>query len=64
MKQRDTFGNPLKEKLNDFRVNLLTMDEILEFIYKNNSEYIEKMLLLQNAKIHHNKESVKESNKK
>ena len=64
MKQRDTFGNPLKEKLNDFRANVLTMDEMLEYIYKNNSEYIKKMLLLQNAQIHNNKKFVKESNKK
>lgn len=48
MKQRDTFGNPLKEILNDFRFGLLTMDEVIEYIYKNNAEYVKKMLLLQN----------------
>jgi len=36
MKQRNTFRNPLKEKLNDFRANVLTMEEMLEYIYKNN----------------------------
>lgn len=48
MKERDTFRNPLKEKLNDYRVHLLSLDEILEFIYSIDPEFEKKVLSLQN----------------
>ena len=48
VKQRDTFGNPLKEKLNDYRAHLLTLDEILEFIYSIDPKFEKKTLRLQN----------------
>tara|TARA_R110000751_G_scaffold38032_2_gene91598 strand:+ start:483 stop:683 length:201 start_codon:yes stop_codon:yes gene_type:complete len=32
MKQRDIFNNPLKEKLNEYRAHLLSLDEIINFL--------------------------------
>ena len=38
MKENDIFGSELKQKLDDFRIGILTLDEILMFLnkyYKN-----------------------------
>ena len=32
MKQRDRFGSDMKEKLTDFRVQLLSLDEIITWL--------------------------------
>jgi len=32
MKLRDTFKNPLKNKLNDYRAHLITLDEMIKFL--------------------------------
>ena len=38
-KQSDIFGNELKQKLDDFRVGILTLDEIIEFL----NEYYKRL---------------------
>ena len=48
VKERNRFKNPLKEKLNDYRCLMLTLDEILEFIYSIDPKFEKKMLALQN----------------
>ena len=50
VKKRDRFQNPLKEKLNDYRGHLLTLDEILDYIYSIDPKFKKKMLDLQNRK--------------
>ena len=34
MKQSNRFGNPLKEKLNDFRYGTISMDEMINWLKK------------------------------
>lgn len=48
MKERDTFGNPLKNKLSDFRGHFITLDEMLEYIYSIDPKFEKKVLRLQN----------------
>ena len=64
VKKRDRFGNPLKEKLNDYRGHLLTLDEILDYIYSIDPKFKKKMLDLQNEKLQRDKKNTKKSNKK
>lgn len=64
VKKRDRFQNPLKEKLNDYRGHLLTLDEILDYIYSIDPKFKKKMLDLQNEKLQRDKKNTKKSNKK
>ena len=52
MKQRDTFGDRLKEKLNDFRAHNISLDEILIFL---EVYYLKKLLDLPNERNETNK---------
>ena len=41
MKVRPRFGNELKEKLNDFRCQIITLDEIIKYLeIFNNHPYV------------------------
>lgn len=44
-KQSDRFGSKLKQKLDDFRVGILTLDEIIEFLneYYKRLPYLKKI---------------------
>jgi len=45
-KQRDRFWSKLKQKLYDFRVGILTLDEIIEFL----NEYYKRLPYLKKNK--------------
>lgn len=47
MRNRYTFGNPLKEKLNDYRAHMITLDEMLQFIYSIDGKFEKKVISLQ-----------------
>jgi len=64
VKKRDRFQNPLKEKLNDYRGHLLTLDEILDYIYSIDPKFKNKILSLQNEKLQRNKKNTKTADKK
>jgi hypothetical protein len=45
MKERDTFGSELKEKLNDYRCHLLSLEEIIHFLddyYRRKKPFIKQ----------------------
>lgn len=48
MKQSNTFYNPLKEKLNEYRCHNITLDEMITYIYKLNPNIKKKVLSMQN----------------
>tara|TARA_R110000787_G_scaffold169107_6_gene281842 strand:+ start:1312 stop:1485 length:174 start_codon:yes stop_codon:yes gene_type:complete len=48
MKQSNTFYNPLKEKLNEYRCHNITLDEMVSYIYKLNPNIKKKVLSMQN----------------
>ena len=48
MRNRDTFGCKLKEKLNDYRAHMITLDEMLQFIYSIDPKFEKKVISLQN----------------
>ena len=49
-KQSDRFGNELKQKLDDFRGGVLTLDEIIDFLKEYYSNVITKYIINKNKK--------------